>query len=762
MARAKPRHRQRDRVRGGPAAAAAEPTPAVSRLKYPWWIAAIVVVTIVAFLPAVSAPFQLDDVSSIPGNPTIRTFSTAMFSPPGGGLAVSGRPVVNASLAINRALNASFGADNAGANGQSSTVGYHVVNLLLHLLCGLVLFGIVRRTIEVGRGLEPWRRDAEAIALAVTALWMVHPIQTEAVDYVIQRTELLVSLCYATTLYASIRAWSASTGTRRRAWYTLSAVACLLGMGSKEVMISAPVIVMLYDRAFRAESWREQFGARTGRRAFYMVLIATMAWVVVLAAGGARSTTAGFGTGLAWYRYLYTQAWAIARYVRLLFWPRGLIYDYGQEPLTGPAGVPGLMLLAAFGAATMVAWTRERWRRFGFAGAWFFLLLGPSSSVVPIRTEIAAERRVYLASAAVIVIVVVAAFALLRRLEAVPSRSDAVLGGRVRFAGRAVCALVVALLAAVTYRRSMLYRDPEALWRDTLAKRPGNARAYDNLAAVILQQDSTRRPEAERLLRQAIATDTMYLMAFTNLADIDMQRGQTTEARSLLERVLRIQPNLVDANARLAGVMVKEGQYARAIPILERVAAARPTDDILVDLATAYMASGRADDATNALRRAVELNPARADAAAYLGAQLLQSGHPDQAIQYLETATRAPGAQAMTFALLSLSEAQVGNQPQAVSAATAAAARGGSDEKVYLTIGRAMLMVGDVPDAVNFFGQAARLAPTDPEAITRLGIATAAAGNSSAAETLFRRALAIAPGYAPAVQSLEKLKGTTR
>ena len=84
-------------------------------------------------------------------------------------------------------------------------------------------------------------------------------------------------------------------------------------------------------------SWRDLFAARTGRRAFYMVLVATMVWLAVLASGGARSTTAGFGTGLAWYRYLYTQAWAIARYVRLLFWPSGLIYDYGQEPLAGPA-----------------------------------------------------------------------------------------------------------------------------------------------------------------------------------------------------------------------------------------------------------------------------------------------------------------------------------------------------------------------------------------------------------------------------------------
>ena len=75
--------------------------------------------------------------------------------------------------------------------------------------------------------------SAESIALAVTALWMVHPIQTEAVDYVIQRTELLVSLCYATTLYASIRAWSASSRSRRAVWYTLSALAVCLAWAAR-------------------------------------------------------------------------------------------------------------------------------------------------------------------------------------------------------------------------------------------------------------------------------------------------------------------------------------------------------------------------------------------------------------------------------------------------------------------------------------------------------------------------------------------------
>jgi Flp pilus assembly protein TadD len=415
--------------------------------------------------------------------------------------------------------------------------------------------------------------------------------------------------------------------------------------------------------------------------------------------------------------------------------------------------VPGLIVLGALGIATIVAWTRDRWRWFGFTGAWFFLLLGPSSSVVPIRTEIAAERRIYLASAAIIVMVVVGVVGLARRL----SRTNDARASQWRAAGRVALVAVSAMFAVLTFERSSLYRNPEALWRDVIAKRPGNPRAYDNLAAVVLQKDSTRRPEAEQLFRQAIAVDSTYVTAWTNLSDVEMSEGRTADAHAALEHVLRIAPLYIDANARLGGVLIKEGDLARGIPMLERVVRSAPTDDIYVLLGTAYMTVGRSDDAANALRRAVALNPARTDVAAYLGALLAQNGHPDQAIPYLENAARAPDAQAMVYALLSLSYAQL-NQPSEVqAAANFAVQRAGTDERVYLTLGQALLLVNRVPDAVRVFDQGVRLAPTDPEAITRLGIAKAAGGDVAGAQRLFREALTLTPDYGPAVQALAQL-----
>ena len=226
-----------------------------------WW-AALAITVCVAYAPALKAPFVFDDVVSIVDNASIRRVwpPSVPLQPPSGGFAVSGRPVANYTLAMNYAVNDLLGVDQrAGSPQPAQAAGYRIVNVALHLLCGMLLFGIIVRTLRSAPFAAQWAGDADAVALIISALWLLHPIQTEAVDYVVQRTELIVSACWLGTLYASIRAWDAGRRWTTVAWYATAVVVCLLGMGSKEVMISAPLMVMLYDRAFRAASWRELF-----------------------------------------------------------------------------------------------------------------------------------------------------------------------------------------------------------------------------------------------------------------------------------------------------------------------------------------------------------------------------------------------------------------------------------------------------------------------------------------------------------------------
>ena len=249
------------------------------------------------------------------------------------------------------------------------------------------------------------------MAAIIALIWAVHPLQTESVTYTVQRAESLMGLFYLLMLYGLARGAAAPPAAVLRGifWYGVSALACLMGMATKEVMASAPLMALLYDRTFLAGSFREAVRRRWG---YYLALVAT--WPVfeeVLVSSWGRGS---FGAGVSPWRYLGTQCGAVAHYLWLCLWPTPLVLDYGRPLAHGAAEiVPYAVLVAALVLATVVAlW---RWPKLGFLGAFFFVILAPSSSVVPQIRQTIAEHRMYLPLAAVATLVVVAAQQGLRR-----------------------------------------------------------------------------------------------------------------------------------------------------------------------------------------------------------------------------------------------------------------------------------------------------------------------------------------------------------
>ncbi|MDB4873695.1 MAG: hypothetical protein JWM41_141 [Gemmatimonadetes bacterium] len=710
-----------------------------------------------AFGPALKAPFDFDDGPAIASNTTIRTLwpPSALLHTPALGTAASGRPIANYSFALNYALNRSLGiAQSPDAVAPEQTVGYHAVNIALHVLAALLLFAVIRLTMRLGAIPESWRDAADRVALVSALVWLVHPIQTEAVDYVSQRTELLVSVCYLATLYAAIRAWDEPARTLK--WSVLAVTFSLVGMGSKEVMITAPIMVILYDRAFLTSSWTEGWRHRA-RRWLYVALLATAAWSVALVVSGARAQTAGFGAGMSWYRYFYSQAWAISHYLRLAVWPSGLSFDYGRDPVNGLIGVPGLLLLTAAGIATIVAWRHAAWRWLGFLGAWFFLLLAPSSSIVPIRTEIAAERRIYLALAAVIVLAVVGAEWLRRRATGATTVARNPGAGR-RYVALAGLVVLLASLTAASHRRSSMYLDLDALWRDAIERYPLNARAYDNLAAVRMRENPPRLSSADSLLRRAMAVDPAYAPARIRSAAIAMEQHRLRDAEDLLGQALRLHPADSAATDKMGKVQLALGRPDRALPYVRQIAALSPGGESLTTLGLDLLLLRQIDSAIVQLKRAAALDSTRIDTRRYLGAALVEQERGAEAIPYLERAVRLEPAPAV-IALLSLAYAQAGQVDHANQAAGTALSTNSSDPTVYVLVGRALQTIGWFADAKQSLERAVRLSPADPQALTRLGITNASMGNGELARRLFRRALEVAPHYPLAVRAIADLDG---
>ncbi|HET9316671.1 MAG TPA: hypothetical protein VFQ51_13840, partial [Vicinamibacteria bacterium] len=341
---------------------------------------AIAACTVLVLWPALRVPFFFDDAGDLLNNPEIRQLWPPLWltaGPPHSN-ALAGRPVSALSFAMSYAAS---GLD---------PVAYHAVNLGLHVACALLVFGLARRVLVLPRA-GGWSIGiAAGLGAATALLWAVHPLNTEPVAYAVQRTEQLWSALYLLTLYAAVRALEPE---RRTAWTAVAAVACALGMGAKEIMVSAPLAVVAFDWVFLDRVLLRE------RRRLYAGLAA--GWLVLgalLLSGKQGSVALHANDPLTPWQYLFTQGRVITRYLRLVLWPSPLAIAYDWPQVTPPAlGLPYFLLVAALFAAT--AWALWRRLPIGFAGACVFLLLAPSSSLVPLPTEIAAERRMYLPSA---------------------------------------------------------------------------------------------------------------------------------------------------------------------------------------------------------------------------------------------------------------------------------------------------------------------------------------------------------------------------
>ena len=584
-----------------------ENSPADLLSRWVAWLPATVIVLTVwaAYANSFSAPFVFDDLKSVIQNPTIRHLSSwsDLLSPPNNATGAAGRPVVNVTLAINYAL------------GGLDVRGYHILNTLIHALVALTLFGIVRRTLLRPVLRERFGAAAVPLALAVALLWALHPLQTESVTCIVQRTESLMGFFYLLTLYSFIRAVESPESRR---WEIISVAACLLGMATKEVMVSAPLLVLLYDRTFVAGSFRAAWLQR-GR--LYAGLAATWLLLIWLVAHTAqRGGVAGFGLGLSSWNYALTQCRAIIHYLRLALWPSPLVIDYGTGFVQELGEVwPQAVLVLALVAGTFVT----LWRRpvIGFLGFWFFAILAPSSSFVPLTSQTMAEHRMYLSLAAVVCLVV--------------------LGGY-RWLGSRVLPVWLVLAAgagALTLVRNQDYRDALTLWRVTVAQQPDNLRVHMNLGTALANVPQLE--EARANFAFVVERDPDDDAARCNLGNVLLELGRPAEALPQCEAAVQLKPDSVDARVALGRALAELGRLEEAV--VQGQAAVRLDPNSLAghfNLATVLSGLRRFPEAAEEFAAALHREPKFPRAHNDLGEALVQLGRIDEARYEFETALR--------------------------------------------------------------------------------------------------------------------------
>jgi tetratricopeptide (TPR) repeat protein len=657
----------------------------------PTWLcsAALGLLGLLAYANSLHGVFIFDDTISIVENPNLRTlWSAKLLRSAWGESALLGRPLVALSFALNYALH---GLD---------VRGYHIGNIALHLTCAMLLFVLIRRI-----------RQSTAFAFACASLWMLHPLTTEVVNYISQRTESMMALFYLLTVYAAVRSHSASRPT---SWRVLAVVASILGTLAKQSMVTIPLALLLVDYALFYDSLRSAIRSRW--RFYGAVAAASWLTVTMTVFVSPVSRAVGFAAGPTPWVYLLNQSVIITHYLALVVWPHDLVSDYGYAvPLTLKEVFPQMALVGGLVLLTLLA---LRYRpKIGLLAAWVFLTLGPTSSVVPVATEVGAERRMYLPLMALVVLAVIAVTQLSRYLTQyrLLSTRAVTVGCVVLWAGTATA------LAARTITRTRDYSSSLQLATVNFERWP-TAYARTWLGNELLL--AGRHGEAIALLRDAARGGDAR--AYFNLGGALFDDGRTQEAREQLETFVRLRPMLeqaVDAREMIGRLLLAEGRPAAAVEQFQLVLQMRPSAfDAHVGLGQAYVAQERYNDAVTEFRAYFTHGGTKPAVWVLLASALGHAARTDEAIQaYRRAIAEAP------------------NTPDA-----------------HRGLAAMLMEQRDVTAAVGHAERAVALNPTDAAARDLLGLGLAAAGRMDLAAVQFREALRLDPSDQSVREHLEQ------
>lgn len=447
--------------------------PAAGHPLQEWWPRFLVLLLVgIAYANALQASFQFDDWDVIVRDPRVQDLAAWWSSMPGM------RPLLKLSYALNHASGA-------------GVAGFHAVNVLVHAGNGLLVLWLVRRfAAQLGEApaVAGW------LALATALIFVLHPVQTEAVTYASGRSTSLSAL-FALGSIASWVQWRAQPGGP--AWLLAASLLLMLaGIATKETVAVVPAVLLLWEGAdiSRPFSWRGAL-ARTGGH--WALLAAALAAVLSLPAYreflagslATRSMPENLLAQLDGIRYLAGQLLNIDR----------MNADPALRPLPGLDAADAVTMVVLVAGAGLAVTSLRRFPLPAFAALWFLLWLAPTNSLLA-RLDLVNDRQLYVALAGPALLLAAA----IRRLA-------------IRQRGLAVGAFiaVLALTGLATHLRNEVYRDEAAFWRDVVSRSPHNARAYNNLGIALADQCDL--PRAEQAWLRALALDQGYMRAAVNL-----------------------------------------------------------------------------------------------------------------------------------------------------------------------------------------------------------------------------------------------------
>jgi tetratricopeptide (TPR) repeat protein len=567
------------------------------------FLLSLALIVILIYTNTIGSPFIFDSRNNIESNPHIRISKITLNSLAEAAFKSNARqrPLSNISFALNYYLH--------GYN----VVGFHVVNILVHISTGFVLYLFVKSTFRTP-ALRSRYGDYMWISFFTAAVWMVHPVQTQSVSYIVQRMNSLCAMFYVLSIlfYTRFRL----SGRQKNKWWLFSGciLAGVLALASKQIAATLPVFIIAYEWYFFRDlelKWlKKHIPLLTG-----CLLLAAVIALALLGGNPLDGILEGYkGRDFTLTQRLLTEPRVIIFYLSQLLWPHpsrlNLDHDFPlstslTDPITTLFSI--FTIVALIGLAVVLA---RKQRLLSFCILWFFGNLVIESSILPL--EIIFEHRLYLPSMTFFLIIGLVIYRWVK-----PAWLPAVL----------LCAMVT-VCAVWTNQRNAVYSDRIALWQDCVDKSPRKARPYNNLGVALADQDYHEK------YQKALQIDPLYQDPVANIGLSLAEQGKMEESITQFLKALAINPKDYKTLNNLGASLIVVGRDTEAIQSLSEALTIDPYyAQAHNNLGVALQRQGRVDEAIDHFSTAVQLDPNYTLAYNSLGTILADQGRYEEAIE---------------------------------------------------------------------------------------------------------------------------------
>jgi len=702
------------------------------------WIIILLIslLSFIAYHNSLNAPFILDDIAKIVGNPDIKqlgNIKTKLVYPYNKEFQSferndPSRPLVYLTLTINYLI------------GKLNPFSYHFFNLLIHILNGLLLFFLAKEIIHY-----VYKEEFNIFALLAAVFFIVHPINTTVVSYIFSRSDLLATFFYVLALLFFIKTFKVA-----RKYYAFSLLSFILALSSKQIAVTLPAIVLVFDYIFLSNFDIKRVASRISYHVPFWVIFLLYLLFRYFYLGGIGDLEAAS----TWSRWTYfiNQPYIILRYLQLLLVPVGVCFDHGLKPgrLLEFRIFISILILLSMGILIYKIYCKKTGisKMVLFCALWFFVILSPTSSLFPTASPLH-ENRLYLAGFGFYIFLILLYFLIFRKMKLYIRHRIWIYFS--------LMVIHILILGALTIGRNRLYQDPVLQWKDVISKYPEKERAYNNLG--VLYKDRKEYDSAIKEYQKALEIDPNYAYAYYNLGIVYHDLGEQNRALEAYQKSIELNPRNVDAHNNLGALYKELKRYDSAIREYRKALEIKQGNfKTHYNLGILYSEFKEYDKAIESYRRALELNPDYIRAYNNLGVLHKEKKEYGKAIQEYRKAIELNPKSAGVYNNLGIAYYEQKEYDQAINAYQKALEIDPEYADVYSNLGVTYYEKKEYENAIESYRKALKTDPENLDAYYNLGIVYYSQKRYDEALQSFEALLAIYPEDKSTRDNIETIK----